>query len=452
MSRLRFAGVVAIAALVVGGAATALVLSGDDLARMSVERNRVEVTVRVWDASVAKGYEKAFDAFERTNPEIDVKVDVVPFASYFDTLDDSLDSGTGDDIFWLNASGMGSHVQNGDLLDIGQVLGDTRRADWSPSVVDQFTTDGKLWGVPQLSDGGIALYYNKALVQAAGIDPATLDDLTWAPGGGDGDTLLPVLKELTVDANGNRASSAAFDGTPVQYGYNAGQDLQAIMLNYLGSNGAAFENADGTGFAFDTEEARAAYQYVVDLVNKEHVAPPASATNADGDFSRNQFVAGKMALFQSGLYSLPTIAQDASFDWGVVRMPAGPEGRVSVSNGIVASGNAHTKHVEATAKVLAWLGSADGARYIGADGAAVPAITAAQQAYYDHWEKKGVDVSPFFDVIDDSPTIDAPTAVYGLARPAFADTFDQMFAGQLPVAEALDRADDQATAALSDRH
>ena len=44
------------------------------------------------------------------------------------------------------------------------------------------------------------------------------------------------------------------------------------------------------------------------LINADHVAPPASDTNDNGDFSRNQFLQGRMALFQSGTYNLAAVA------------------------------------------------------------------------------------------------------------------------------------------------
>lgn len=419
--------------------------------RPTPEPDQTTVTVRVWDDTVAAGYEQAFETFERDNPDIDVEVDVVPYDQYFDSLAADVDAGTADDIFWLNSSNYTGYADDGQLLDIDRVLGTTARAAWSPAVVDQFTTeDGHLWGVPQLSDGGIALYYNADLLEAAGIDPAVLDDLSWAPGGGEGDTLLPVLEALTRDAAGHTAADPAFDGTPVQYGYNAGNDLQAIWLDYLASAGGSLENEDSSAFVFDSEEARVAFQYLVDLVQVHRVAPPAASTNEHADFSRDQFTSGNMALFQSGLYNLSPIASTADFDWGVARMPAGPDGRVSVTNGIVAAGNAATPHRDDTAKVLAWLGSSDGARHIGAQGAAVPAVIGAQQVYFDYWEGEGVDVSPFFDVIDDGPTIAAPTGIYGRTQSVIEPTFDDMFAGRLSVADALTKAQTDANALLDD--
>src|SRR6185437_15441994 len=97
--------------------------------------------------------------------------------------------------------------------------------------------------------------------------------------------------------------------------------------------------------------------------------------------SRNQFLAGRMALFQSGTYNLAPVARDARFRWGVAMMPSGPIGRVSVTNGIAAAGNSATKHPEAVRQVLAWMGSRRGNEYLGAKGSAIPAVLAAQPVY-----------------------------------------------------------------------
>ena len=100
--------------------------------------------------------------------------------------------------------------------------------------------------------------------------------------------------------------------------------------------------------------------------------------------------------------------------------------------------------------MLAWLGSTDGSRYIGADGAAVPAVLGAQAAYYEHWADQGVDVSPFFDALATGDTIPAPTGIWGDAQPVVDPVLDEMFLGTTSVEEALARAQEAATATLED--
>jgi multiple sugar transport system substrate-binding protein len=303
--------------------------------------------------------------------------------------------------------------------------------------------------VPQTSDGGIAVYYNKNLVEAAGLTVDDISHLTWSPSGGD-DTLLSVAQRLTRDAAGKTADAAGFDGKNLaQYGYNAAKDLQAIYLNFIGSNGGAYHNPDGT-FTLDNPKTIEAFEYLVDLINTHHVATSAADTNTNGNFSLDAFNQGKLALFQSGLYNLANVADNASFPWGVVNLPAGPAGAVSVTNGISVMGNAASAHPEAVAKVLTWLGSADGNQQIGSTGANLPGVLAAQQVYLDYWAAEQVDLTPFFDAIKNVTPIPAPVgANFAAGYAAIDPVLDEVFLGRTPVAEGLKQANQDANAAIA---
>jgi multiple sugar transport system substrate-binding protein len=254
------------------------------------------------------------------------------------------------------------------------------------------------------------------------------------------------LSRLTLDADEHVAGTSGFDAARIrQWGYNAGNDPQAIYLNYIGSAGGVFQRGDE--FAFDNPAAIKAFRYLVGLINDDHVAPPASDTNDNGDFSRNQFLAGRMALFQSGTYNLAPVARDARFHWGVVMLPIGPAGRVSVTNGIAAVGNSATKHPDAVRQVLAWMGSSEGNAYLGRQGAAIPAVLSAQPVYFDYWAARGVDVTPFFSVLN-GPRIPAPGgAGFAAGDTALQSYFDEMFLGRGDVAKILRRAQAAANAA-----
>ncbi len=123
-------------------------------------------------------------------------------------------------------------------------------------------------------------------------------------------------------------------------------------------------------------------------------------------------------------------------------LPTGPAGRVSVTNGIVAAGNSATRHPDQVRRLLAWLGGAEGNAYVGAAGAAIPAVISAQQVYRDYWRAKGVDVSPFFSVLDGPDVVPAAPGGPGFAAgfAAVKPYFDEMFLGRLPVNSALAQA------------
>jgi multiple sugar transport system substrate-binding protein len=428
IARPKFSTTVVIALLAV----TALLIAAAVVIGRDTEpRGRTVVTVRLWDQQVAAAYRRSFDDFTRRHPAIEVRVNVVAYASYFDALRADVAGGSADDIFWISNAYFAPYADSGRLVDITNTMGPQAAARWEPSVVEQFTRRGTLWGVPQLTDAGIALYYNADLLSAAGVDPATLNTLRWSPDDAV-DTLRPFLARLAGDRTR-------------QWAYNAANDLQGIYLNYVGSAGGVF--ADGDRFAFDNRQAAEAFRYLVRLINVDRVSPPASDTNDNGDFSRNMFLQGRMALFQSGTYNLAQVEANAGFRWGVALLPAGPVGRVSVTNGIAAAGNSASPHPEAVREVLEWMGSADGNAYLGASGAAVPAVLAAQRTYLDYWAGKRVDVTPFFDVLR-GPRIPAPGgAGFAAGFDALKPYFDEMFLGRLDVGQALARAQAAANAA-----
>jgi multiple sugar transport system substrate-binding protein len=438
MNRPRFSTLVAAALTVVAAllATTAVLLgrSGEP------GGGKIVVTVRLWSDQIAAAYLESFDAFTRAHPNIEVRVNLVAYSTYFNTLRTDVAGGSADDIFWVSNAYLAAYADSGRLIKIEPA------ADWEHAVVHQFTRGGVLWGVPQLTDAGIAVFYNADLLAAAGVDPAGLNGLRWSPHGDD--TLRPILARLTVDADGHTSGTTDFDAGRIrQWGYNAGNDPQAIYLNYIGSAGGVFQRGDE--FAFDNPAAVEAFRYLIGLINDDHVAPPASDTNDNSDFSRNLFLAGRMALFQSGTYSLAPVARDARFRWGVAMLPTGPKGRVSVTNGIAAAGNSASKHPNAVRQVLAWMGSRAGNEHLGRYGAAIPAVLSAQPVYFDYWKANGVDVTPFFAVLN-SPRIPAPGgAGFAAGNEALRPYFDEMFLGRGDVAALLGQAQAAANAAAA---
>jgi multiple sugar transport system substrate-binding protein len=430
------------------GAALALAAAGCSPAAEETagdDGENVTVTVRLWDENVQKAYDESFKEFEAQNPGITVKTVHEPWATYFDKLRTDVSGGNADDIFWLNGPYFSPYADNGNLLPISEDFEDLKDG-WVPAAIDQYTRGGELWGVPQLTDGGVAVYYNTAMIEKAGVD---IENLTWDPQDPSKDTFLKAAQKLTLDAEGRTADDPDFDKKKVkQYGFNAAQDLQAIYYNFIGSNGGAFQ--EGEEFVFAEDKSAEAFQYIVDLINKYNVSPSAANTNDNGDFLRDQFIQGKLAMFQSGTYNLKNVSDGAEFDWDIAPMPAGPEGRVSVVNNIIAAGNADTDNKDATTKVLQWLGSPDGARFIGDEGSAVPAVVAAQDSYQEYWQNQEVDATQFAKAAE-GKTVNAPTGVnYGAAFNAWKPIFNEIFLGRTPVREGLKEAQEAANKAMQE--
>ncbi|MFC4943458.1 ABC transporter substrate-binding protein [Pseudonocardia sp. GCM10023141] len=437
--KFRYLAAAAAAAIVLAGCSPAAP-SGNAPSAAGV----TTVTFRLWDTQVAAAYAKSFAEFSKQHPDIKVQLNTVAFSDYFTKLPLDVSSGTADDIYWLSSQYFGGLADSKKLIDVGKELAPEVPA-WVPAAVQQYTRGGALWGVPALTDGRIVVYYNKDMVTAAGVDPSKL---TWNPTDPAADTFLPAAQKLTKDATGKTADQPGFNpGAVTQYGFNAARDLQAIYYNFVGSNGGTFQAPDNT-FDFASPQGVQAFSYLADLINKYHVAPSAADTNTNGDFSRDQFLQGKMALFQSGTYNLKNISDAAKFGWGIAPLLNGPKGRVSVVNSVIAAGNADSPRHDAIIQVLKWLGSEQGASFVGAEGAALPAVTAAQKGYFDFWSGKGVDTQ-YFGAAGGTDTIPAPAGPkFGAASTAFEPTLNEIFAGRTPAATGLQQAQDQGNAAL----
>lgn len=434
-------------ATLAAAAAALLTLVGCAGTNVGPDDRAASITLRLWDEQVAEAYDVSIHAFMAANPDIDVEVKVVPWNEYWTSLRAEVAAGMGDDVFWLNASYYEDYVDNNLVTPVSQVLGDDAAAAWNPQVIEQFTKNGELWGVPQVTDGGSALYYNAEALAKAGVTPAELENLTWHPTDPAADTLLPLLQRVTLDAAGRNAADPEFDASTVQqWGFNAAQELQNIELNFIGSNGGTYQDAQGH-LTLSHPQTVEAYSYIVSLINDARVAPPATLTNANGDYTRDAFLDGTLALFQSGTYNLAHVHEGADFEWGVLEMPAGPAGHVTTAPGVVAAANAATEHPEAVAELLAWLGSAEGNEPVAAAGAAVPAVTDARGAYDGFWAGVGVDVSPFFTVLEGNEQI--PPAMgqnFGAMVDASKPYLDDVFLGSLDVETGLVAAEEAANA------
>src|ERR1700691_599541 len=241
VTRPRFSTLFALGWLLVAASLAAAAVLLDVTARPP--SGKTVVTVRLWDQQVAKAYRLSCGAFTRTHPDIEVQTDVVSYSTYFNTLRTDVAGGTADIIFWLSIAYLAGYHDSGRLIDVGETFGPDIASTWESSVVQQFTRGGRLWAVPQLTDAGIALYYNADLLAAAGVAPAALTTLRWNPGGDD--TLRPLLARLTVDVDGRSAGTPGFDPNRIRrWAYNAANDAQGIYLNYIGSAGGGFPGGD----------------------------------------------------------------------------------------------------------------------------------------------------------------------------------------------------------------
>src|SRR6185503_10164437 len=114
----------------------------------------------------------------------------------------------------------------------------------------------------------VALYYNKALFDAASIP---YPDETW-----DWDKLVEVAKQLTLDADGN--------GQPEQWGfYTETTDMENYWSELVWQNGGEIISDDRTQTLLGSDEAVGGLQFAQDLMYTHKVFPTPDITAQLGD-------------------------------------------------------------------------------------------------------------------------------------------------------------------------
>lgn len=403
------------------------------------------LTFRLWDENAVAAYEESFAAFTEQSGW-NVSIDVVPWADYWTRLPLDVASGDAADVYWMNSANYVLYKDSGDLLDINEVVPDGA-SQWEKAVVDLYSRDGGLWGVPQIWDS-IAVFYNKALVEEAGVDPSAL---AFDPAA-DTDSLREAGRKLTVDGEGRHPGEDGFDvDSRAQFGFNSQADRQAIIGPMLASNGAQWQDEDV--YTFASPEGIEAFQYMADLINVENIAPSAADTNENGDFTRDLFTQGKLALFQSGPYNLLPVSDGVadSFEWALAAPVAGPDGAKSLVHGVVAVGNAKADDEQQAgiAELLTWLGSKDGQLPLAEQGVSFPGHVDAQDAYIEFWKGKGVDVSVFVEAAKNPAEADTGArANAGLT--AAMPIFQEVFIGRLSAADGIPQAQEEGNAAMTE--
>ncbi|MEV4578448.1 sugar ABC transporter substrate-binding protein [Nonomuraea jabiensis] len=395
------------------------------------ESDQVTLTYRLWDDQQKAGYEKVMAAFEKANPGIHVNIELLPYDQYWTKLTADAVAGTAPDVFWMTPTQFPEYVTKGILSPV-----QVDASKYHQTVVGSFTYENKLYGVPK--DWGIVgLLYNKDLFKQAGVEMP--DKLTWAKDGTG--TLLDTARKLTVDEAGKHPGEAGFDPAKVKtYGFASWNHYQTQWMNWVSSNGGKLVDKPFGKYAFNDPASVEALQFGVDLVNKHHVAPPATQTNPPTGKVTDMFKAGKVAMFPANNALLPFVAPEATFEMGVAAMPEGPQGRSVNLNGLAEAVYAKSKHPKEAMKLAEYLGTQEPQKMMGDGGYVFPALNGLSQGYVDYWKAKKIDVTPFEQEAQGS-TFPLPiTTGFTGFETKLNQIFNEMYLGKLTPKAAADQA------------
>jgi multiple sugar transport system substrate-binding protein len=361
-------------------------------------RAATEINYWLWDVLQLPAYQAAAAAFEKANPDIKVKITQTSWGDYWTTLSTGFVSGTAPDVFTDHLARYPEFVENELLVDIGPLI----KRDKVPTDVylgglyQLWGKEGKQYGLPKDWDT-IAIVYNKAMLEKAGVDAKEFNDLTW--NSKDGGTFGQLIAKLSIDEAGNNGLSPQFnpkkvkqyglliDGAPDGFG-------QVEWSHFAVSNGFKFHDGPwAKGFHYDDPKLAETLQWIADTSLKKGFIVPAKDARQLG--ANSFFGAGKGAMALTGSWTINWYADNAKFDKGFAPLPKGPNGRKSMFNGLADSIWVGSKHKEEAWKWVKFLGSEEGQKIIASYGVVFPAIKSDAELAEQVMSKKGVDVSAF---------------------------------------------------------
>ncbi len=346
------------------------------------------LTMWVWDENWALVIGSAIEAWKADYcPGAEVDLQVQPWGQYWDLLKTNVAGGDLPDVFNMSQDRFFFYASNDALLDL-QPYFDEAGVDtnlWGSGMIDPYRwgEDDDLYAGPVNWDT-IAIFYNKDLFDAAGLDYPTTD-WTW-------DDFADYAAKLT-------------DAEADVYGAAVYSEYQAGYPNWIAATGTTpIVEAGRTQCTLTDAGSIEALTYLKDLYDQGYMPSVSIVGGASADDSFNFWLAGKVTMVAGGSWKLPTAIEQATFNWDVVKLPMNPEtGRsrsIVHSVGYVAS--ARTEAPELAANLILYLVSDEGQKFFADAGGVAPANPAMQERWVESFGEAGVNIQAFVDALQDS--------------------------------------------------
>ncbi len=253
---------------------------------VSAQEEITLVVASFYPVDQTAGWAGLVEDFEAAHPGVTIETQVTSFAEYLPRLLTQIAGGDAPDVAGVENTPFPQFVDRGILLDLTDLLAATdgfTAGDFFPHLLDRYTYDGRIYGIPYDAQPYAMLYYNPALFDAAGVDYPT-NDWNW-------DDMLAAAEALTVRDDA---------GNVTQYGMNVGSRWDYFV--YGAGGGMVDDLRNPTMSLLDAPEAVEGIQFMVDLMHSHEVYPSPQTLEALGGASRDFFLTGKTAMLIGGFW------------------------------------------------------------------------------------------------------------------------------------------------------
>lgn len=300
------------------------------------------VSIMIWDSFQEPGISEILDGFTQKTG-IKTELQVVKWDEYWTLLSAGAEGGTLPDVFWMHSNESERYMSNDMLLDVTEKIEESTEIDpenYPDDIWGLYTHDDKYFAVPKDIDT-VALWYNKALFDDAGVEYPTAD-WTW-------DDVYEAAKKLTKE-----------DGSV--YGYcNPNNNNQAGYYNMIFGRGGYIISDDKKSSGYDDPKTIEAMQLMEKFI-VEGLMPSQEIMSESEDVGL--FQSGKVAMLPQGSWMLAAYKGNeyTAENADVVELPKDSETgrRVSIYNGLGYAIAANTKVPDEAWAMVEYLGSEEG--------------------------------------------------------------------------------------------
>ncbi|WP_150307547.1 ABC transporter substrate-binding protein [Planctomonas psychrotolerans] len=383
-----------------------------------------EITYGVWDQNQVPAIEENIAAFNEEYPDIDVTVNVTPYAEYWTKLQTQASSDTLPDLFWMNGPNIGLYASNGQLEPITGAVesGDIDLDNYPDALVDLYNVDDVQYGVPKDFDT-IGIWANKALFEQAGV-PLPEGDWTW-----------DEFQQTAADISTALADQGIYGGA-------GGMDGQTTYYNTIFQAGGSVIDGDTSGY--DTPGAEAGIQFWTDLIESGGSPSIQQLTDTTGD---QWFTSGKLAMYWGGSWFRSAITDtDLAANVTVLPLPTG-EQQATVIHGVANVVPAVSENKRAAQALQVFLASQKSQQQQGDAGAVIPAFDGTQDAFTQSLPDANLQV--FLDALEYAQPLPVSnnSAAWNAAE---TELLPQAFSGERPVTDVTAELAEQMNAALAE--
>lgn len=245
-------------------------------------------------------YAEYIKEWNAANPDDKVVPEVVGWGQCQDKVTTLAAAGTPVGLAYVGSRTLKQFAQNDLIVPIPMT--DEEKKAYYNYVPETVTFNGTQWGIP-VAFSTKALFWNKDLFKAAGLDPEKAP-ATWAE-------LIADAKAITekTQAKGFGLVAKSFDNTMHQF------------LHWVYTNDGKVIDADGK-IVLDSPQNLAALQAVKDIVPYSEEGPTAYEQNE----VRAIWLDGKVGIIEAS-FGAAIRAKEAKLNFGVAPLPLGPDAK-----------------------------------------------------------------------------------------------------------------------------